>query len=337
MHWPCADCSENQAIQEAYSGVGVAVLGASGFIGRWVARTLEACGASVTSIVRNPDDSIPGTSLYQAELSLPGAATDAIADIQPSIVFNVAGYGVDRSERNPDLARRLNHELPAEVARACGHIADDWRGQRLVHIGSALEYGTATGDLAESSQSGTPTELYGQTKLAGTRALTGIAKELALQALTARLFTVYGHGEHIGRLMPSLLEASVSGGQLPMTEGRQLRDFTYVEDVVEGLLRLGMIAGRTAGQPVNLATGTLTSVRAFATEVASAVGLRSSQLGFGEIPTRVEEMAHLPVNLDRLASLVDWKPPTAIACGARRTIAIFEKARKLELNGGNRV
>ena len=81
-----------------------------------------------------------------------------------------------------------------------------------------------------------------------------------MRAVTARLFTVYGPGEHCGRLLPSLIEAARAEKPLELTAGTQLRDLTYVEDVAEGLLRLGL-AQAEPGSVVNLATGHLTMVR----------------------------------------------------------------------------
>ena len=120
-----------------------------------------------------------------------------------------------------------------------------------------------------------------------------------LQALVARLFTVYGPGEHEGRLLPTLLNAARTGQPAELTNGLQQRDFIYVEDVAEGLLRLGLSCG-TPGEVVNLATGHLTTVRECAETAARVLSLSAERLRFGTLPTRAEEMQHDPVTLDRL-------------------------------------
>src|SRR5205085_11129237 len=123
------------------------------------------------------------------------------------------------------------------------------------------EYGVAQGDLSESTDAA-PTTLYGRSKLAGTRALTDRCRALGLNGLTARLFTVYGPEEQPGRLLPTLCTAAATQEPIELSDGRQRRDFTYIEDVVEGLLRLG-VAAPNPGSVVNMATGRLTSVRSF--------------------------------------------------------------------------
>jgi len=193
-----------------------------------------------------------------------------------------------------------------------------WSGQELVHVGSALEYGTIGGDLAEDSAP-QPTTLYGKSKLAGTQALARYCRAYRIKGVTARLFTVYGPGEHAGRLLPSLIEGAHTGEALSLTEGRQRRDFTYVADVVEGLLRLGL-SSAIPGEIVNLATGRLTSVRQFIEIASEALNIPGEQLLFGAIPTRAEEMEHAPVALERLKRLIDWRPPTSIQAGICDTL-----------------
>ena len=260
-----------------------------------------------------------GATIIEADLSRQAAVGDAIAASRPAIVFNLAGYGVDRSERDERIARTINSDLPRWIVEALATgDKNSWNGQQLVHVGSALEYGEIGGNLSESSQPN-PTTLYGQTKLAGTAAVQRACTQLGVRALTARLFTVYGAGEHSGRLLPTLLEATAHNEPSALSAGTQRRDFTYVEDVAEGLLRLGMVSQALPGEIVNLATGLLTEVREFATESAAVLGIAPQRLHFGAIPARAEEMQHDPVSVERLRRLLGWVPATGIADGVRRT------------------
>jgi UDP-glucose 4-epimerase len=312
----------------------VVVLGATGFIGRWVARALVTRGADLYLVVRDPSAAAPvfarfGVSgtIVEAQLENPDAVTSLFRRLRPSVTFNLAGYGVDPAERGqPDegTAYRINADLVQAVGEALSAGRDPtWRGQDLVHVGSALEYGEIGGDLAEDSPPN-PTTLYGKSKLAGTRVLTHCCASYGLRGLTARLFTVYGPGEHAGRLLPSLLECGQHGTALPLTTGTQQRDFGYVQDVAEGLLRLGLTISEP-GEIVNLATGRLSTVRQFVETAAGIIGIPSDRLLFGALPGRPEEMAHREVNVRRLLGLTGWVPTTRIADGVRKTLD-FERA-----------
>jgi nucleoside-diphosphate-sugar epimerase len=209
------------------------------------------------------------------------------------------------------------------IAAICDGMADigisSWPGQRVVHVGTALEYGEAQGHLREDTPP-RPTTVYGRTKLAGTVALAERCRRLGVAGVTVRLFTVYGPGEIEGRLLPTLLAASGHERPLDFTAGGQRRDFAYVEDVAEGLLRLGL-AEPQYGTICNLATGRLTTVRDFIEVAARATGLDPSRLRFGVLATRAEEMSHDPVDVSQLVTLTGWRPPTSIEDGIRRTVA----------------
>jgi nucleoside-diphosphate-sugar epimerase len=246
--------------------------------------------------------------------------TGWLSALQPDVVFNLAGYGVDRKERDEHLARRLNHEVVAAVASEVATLgATDWPFARLVHVGSALEYGTTEGVLSEESPAAATT-LYGITKLAGTQAVVRAAREEGVRGVVGRLFTVYGPGEHAGRLLPSILAAAASGSLLPLSDGEQRRDFTYVEDAVEGLLRLA-VSAVAAGEVINVATGVMQRVRDFVTVAAAICGIPNEKLQFGALPRLQEEMRQSGVSVARLRQLTGWLPTPDLETGIRRAIA----------------
>ncbi|HJU74408.1 MAG TPA: NAD-dependent epimerase/dehydratase family protein [Gemmatimonadaceae bacterium] len=307
----------------AFDGRRAVVTGASGFIGRWVVRALAERGAHVLAVGR--DRVAVETALRDArgqieiiesdlELMTPGWITP----LAPDVVFNLAGYGVDRTERDETTAWRINHYVVQALAIETSTLGGDWPHARLVHTGSALEYGMTAGDLREDSPA-SPTTLYGKTKLGATRELARLGQTSGLRAIVARLFTVYGPGEHAGRLLPTILAAARHNEPIPLTDGTQRRDFAYVEDVVEGLLRLA-VSDAAPGEVVNLASGVMQSVRTFVERAADAAGIDRDRLQFGALPTRPEEMEHSGVSVAKLQRLTGWTPSADIVAGVRRTI-----------------
>lgn len=311
---------------DSYRGVPVAVLGASGFIGRWVAGALSAQGAKLYLIVRDAAaaerifsrHNVQG-KIVEVDLSDAVALRTLFGKIRPSITFNLAGYGVKPGERQEEGFHQINTSLVETICEAIAQRCDPtWEGQDLIHVGSALEYGAIGGNLCEDSIPN-PTTTYGKSKLKGTEALESCCEALGIKGLAARLFTVYGPGEHPGRLLPSLLDTARTGKSLRLTSGRQKRDFTYVEDVAEGLLRLGLVKDKPE-KTVNLSTGHLTTVRRFSETVAKIVQIPYDRLEFGTIPTREEEMEHESVAVGRLRQMISWVPPLGIEQGIRRTV-----------------
>jgi nucleoside-diphosphate-sugar epimerase len=310
----------------SYHGRRVLITGARGFIGRWVARTLTSAGAVLWATAHEAVPPAAFCDRWQIrcewraiDLAVPSAFTCLYAEVHPDVVFNLAGYGVPANQRDEAMARALNTDLVQEIAEAVASDASSgWPGLRMVHVGSAAEYGPVSGAVTESSPT-VPVTMYGRTKLAGTQAVSEVRRRARLRAITARLFTVYGPGESSPRLLPSLIETAKSGAELSLTDGQQQRDFTYVADVAEGLLRLGALTGDVP-EVVNLARGQLTSVRAFTECAGELLALRSSQLRFGALPRRDDEAQHGRVDISSLRRLLAWVPPSSVREGIRQTV-----------------
>lgn len=309
----------------------VVVLGATGFIGRWVAREAVRAGARVWLVARDEAAAADVAARYSIAGTVAGVdvlqAGDLAAfyrEVRPELTCNLIGYGVDRRETDPGLAEAINVDLVRCLLELVPDAAagSDWPGLHLVHTGSALEYGAIGGHLPEDAIVN-PTTVYGQTKLAATRLVDRAVAAGAVRAVTARLFTVYGPGEHDGRLLPSVLSARASSVPVPMTDGLQQRDFTYVGDVAEGLIRAALQPA-APWSTVNLATGHLHTVREFVMRAEAVLGLAPGRFQFGALPTRPDEMAHDTVAVSRARAWLGWVPPTGIEAGVRATVRFLE-------------
>lgn len=308
-----------------YAKQRVLVTGATGFIGQHVARALAASGAEVflagraEGSLRQLAATLGGNAYpFVADLARPGAAARLYQEITPDLTLNLAGYGIDRTERDSSLFTALNVELPTELARAAGGVArGSWSGLAVVHCGSGFEYGPVAGPVSEDSVAN-PTSEYARTKLAGSQQFLQCCSDTGLAGAVARLFVVYGPGEHPARLLPSLVAAKRTGASVAMTAGQQRRDFTFVGDAVEGLLRIGLLE-KPPGI-LNVATGVLTSVRQFAETAAEVLGLEPKQLQFGALPYREDEVAQGPVSDTRILQVLGWKPRTTVREGIRKTV-----------------
>ncbi|MFN8574370.1 MAG: NAD-dependent epimerase/dehydratase family protein [Gemmatimonadaceae bacterium] len=283
------------------------VLGANGFLGRWMARTLTAAGSDVVGVSRAFDDTMMrqwgiGGRRVALDLSDLESVKALVRRESPDVVFNLAGYGVDRNERDAATAERINAALPGALAEGCAELPETaWRGVRLVHIGSALEYGTTGGVLREDAPMA-PTTLYGVTKLRGTTRVTEVARRTGLRAFTGRLFTVFGPGEHAGRLFPTLVAAAHGQEPIPLSSGTQTRDFAFAGDVAYCLLQLASSTVQP-GEAVNVASGEMHTVHDFVLAAAHVLQIQTARLHFGEVAVRPEEMSHTGVSVDRLTTL----------------------------------
>src|SRR5690554_6736381 len=154
----------------------ILVTGGSGQVGFELRRSLCLLG------------NVLAPTRQELDLANPKAVDHWLAQYRPDLIVNAAAYtAVDRAEEEPELARRLNAELPGQLAEYSAE-----RGQRLVHYSSDYVYsGSGDSPWHESDAPG-PLSVYGQTKLEGDRAIQASGGE----HLIFRTSWVYGARGH---------------------------------------------------------------------------------------------------------------------------------------------
>ncbi|REE90958.1 UDP-glucuronic acid decarboxylase family protein [Cupriavidus plantarum] len=137
----------------------------------------------------------------------------------------------------------------------------------------------------------------------------------------ARIFNTYGPRMHPadGRVVSNFITQALAGEPLTLYgDGSQTRSFCYVEDLIDGLVRL--MASDAAGTPVNLGNPCESTMREIATRVLAATGSRSA-IEARPLPEDDPRQRCPDITLAR--TLLHWSPSTDLAEGLQRTIAYF--------------
>ncbi len=147
--------------------------GKTGLLGTCLAAVLEKAGREVVATGR------PGKDIFET-----GALSDLLDQVEPDAVFNTWAYTqVDRAEDQPAEARRINEALPALL----GRLALE-RPFKLVHFSTDFVFDGRKDSPYTPEDPTHPTSVYGETKLAGERALTSLNLPGLLIVRTAWLF-----------------------------------------------------------------------------------------------------------------------------------------------------
>jgi nucleoside-diphosphate-sugar epimerase len=244
------------------------VIGASGFLGAHVRRRACAAGMDVVTAGRS------GRSDSDAHQTVDLAADDPVriaamlTAVAPDVVVNCAGA----TAGSPDVLAAVNITGAYALTRAM-LLA---RGPaRLVHLGSAAEYGrTEPGAAVTESVPARPAGVYGATTLAGTR-LVELGRAAGLDAVVLRVFNPVGRGAPKdglpGRLAAELRGALTRGTDVRVGSLDAVRDFVDARDVADAVLAAA--AAAALPHPVlNIGSGAGVPARALVKELLAITG-----------------------------------------------------------------
>ena len=314
----------------------VLVTGAAGFIGAHVAACLRHRGHRVvgcdsfndyydpalkTARVRALLDPLDVTC-EKVELSDGGAVRALFDRLQPRIVVHLAAQaGVRYSITHPEPYIQSNLVAFAHVLEAARHHGT----AHLLYASSSSVYGErADPPFRESEPTDAPVSLYAATKKANELMAHAYSHLYALRATGLRFFTVYGPWGRPDMAYFSFAEKLTAGQALPIFgEGMLQRDFTYVDDIVEGVVRLALSeppAGAALHEVFNIGNHQPVTVLEF-------VRLLSDQLGVTPqidlLPSQPGDVPMTCADVDKLRARVGFEPATPLSEGLRRFVAWF--------------
>ncbi len=147
-------------------------------------------------------------------------------------------------------------------------------------------------------------------------------RQHGLEIKVARIFNTYGPNMHPndGRVISNFIVQALKGEEITIYgEGKQTRSFCYVDDLIDGMIRLMRSPADFIG-PVNLGNPSEYTIRQLAEEVLRLTGSRS-KLAFKPLPSD-DPMQRCP-DITLAKTRLDWKPTVPLEDGLKETIAYF--------------
>ena len=295
----------------------VLVTGASGFIGANLVRSLLAGGAEVHALLRPASapwrlDGVLGrVRVHSAALTDRGALERAFTEARPAVVFHLA---TPRGHDEPDRIRLLE-----ETIVGAAHLLSLVRevgGCRLVVAGSSLEYGPSDAAHHEAAPLW-PTTVHGVAKAAVSLLCRQDAIAHGTAVCVLRIFHAYGPWEHPDKFFPRALRAALDGQLLPLTEPGIRRDWVFVDDVIDAMLRAA--SRDLPGEWLNIGSGEELSNEGVLASIAAVTG-REVRTAAGEYPRGPADAAHRRADWSRARAVLGWAPRHDLAAGVQRTL-----------------
>jgi len=313
------------------------VTGAAGFIGYHVASRLLDDGWCVVGVDNINDYYDP--RLKKARLAALAArdaftfryldiaddgARDAVASVGASVIIHLAAQaGVRHSVGHPDVYVRTNVVGMLQVLEACRRSPVS----HLVYASSSSVYGKrAEGPSRESDPTDRPLSLYAATKKSTELMAHSYSALHGIPATGLRFFTVYGPFGRPDMAYYLFADAWASGRPIMVfgaEENEVSRDFTYIDDIVEGLVRVvdSPPAGPVPHRVLNIGHGSPVSVTRFIGELEVALEAASGRdvtLERLPAPLAPGDVHSTWAATDALEEAIGFVPSTPLALGLRR-------------------
>jgi len=305
----------------------ILVTGGAGFIGshlvtalvergHWV-RVLDNFCTSHPDNLRHVQDRC---EIYEADIVEPDACRAATKGVE--IVFHEAALGsVPKSVDQPQPSHDTNINETFNVLRACVEN----KVRRFIYAGSSSAYGDS--DVSPKHEGIVPAPLspYAVQKLTGEYYLRAFHECFALETLSLRYFNVFGERQDPKSRYAAAIPAfvvSILRGESPTIygDGNQSRDFTYIDNVVEGNL-LAMETNNATGDAINLACGGQITVN----QVISAI---NTELGTHVSPNYVDprpgDVRHSCADITLAGKVLHFQPTVSFEEGLKRSIDYYK-------------
>lgn len=312
-----------------YQGKTILITGGAGAIGSNLTRTLGELGARLIVVL----DDFSSASRWNVPslasvLLVEGSILDEVELKRvffegPDLVFHLAAlFANQNSIDHPETDLLVNGLGTLKLLQ----YANLTGVQRFIYASSGCSiYGSSAPlPLTEEFMSLHLSSPYQITKMLGELYCNFFQHHYGQGVVKARFFNSYGPGEVPGQyrnVIPNFVYLAMQGQPLPITgTGEETRDFTFVGDIVDGLLRAGYFES-ALGQEFNLASGEETRIIDLAHMINETVG---NPAGVTFNPRRKwDTKPRLLASVDRAKELIGYQPHTPFAEGLKQTVAWF--------------
>ena len=304
------------------------VTGGAGFIGSHLAEELLRRGHHV----RVADSLITGkranlahivaAEFLEGDLAEPAFAERAAAGME-YVLHQAAIPSVPRSVADPATSNRANITATLNIlvaARAAGV-------KRLVYAGSSSAYGDTPTLPKREDMPPKPLSPYALQKLVGEQYCQMFTQLYGFPTVSIRYFNVFGPRQDPGSPYSgviSLFATALLGGRPPTIhgDGEQTRDFTYIANVVDGVLR-ACEAPNAAGEVINVATGVRISLNELLRVLNQLVGTNIQPI---YKDPRAGDVRDSQADISKAKALLGYEPTVSLEEGLKRTLEWCRKA-----------
>ena len=288
----------------------ILITGASGFIGRNLAKRLCDLGAEVhaTSRVERVSDR-KNLKWWTGSFDDYETSRKILGEVKPDIICHLAGEVTAANDVR--FVMSTYHSLLTSTVNILTQAAE-MGCERIILTGSTNE------PLDENAQPNSP---YSAAKWA-TNAYGSLFQRLyQLPVIVVRPFMGYGPDQPREKVIPYVIHSLQKGEAPKLTNGLWVTDWVYIEDTVDGILSSAVAPG-LQGETIDLGSGVLTSVREVVEKIVDIMDPEAKPI-FGALPDRYIEHTR-PADTEFTELKLKWRAKVALDEGLRATVKWFK-------------
>jgi nucleoside-diphosphate-sugar epimerase len=304
------------------------VTGGAGFIGSHLSEELVRRGHTVRvadSLItgkRSNLEHVPGVEFLEGDLADEAFARRAV-DGMHYVLHQAAIPSVPRSVKDPITSNRANVDATLNVLVA----ARDAGVKRLVFAGSSSAYGNTPTLPKHEDMPSHPLSPYALQKVVGEQYLQLFTRLYGLETVSIRYFNVFGPRQDPSSPYSGVISVFATAlieNRSPTIygDGEQTRDFTYVANVVDGVLRACEADG-ASGEVINVATGGRISLNQLFRTMRDLVG-RNLEPTY--VDTRAGDVRDSQADIAKARRILGYEPTVSFEQGLERTVAWYRTA-----------
>jgi nucleoside-diphosphate-sugar epimerase len=301
------------------------VTGGAGFIGSHLTEELLRRGERVRvvdSLITGKRENLahlPQVEFIEGDLAEPGVAARAVRGVD-YVLHQAAIPSVPRSVEDPVTSNRANVDATLNVLVA----ARDAGVKRVVYAGSSSAYGNSPVLPKVETMPTAPLSPYALQKLVAEQYCQMFTRLYGLETVTTRYFNVFGPRQDPSSPYSGVISVFISAmcqGRAPTIygDGEHTRDFTYVANVVDGVLRACQ-APNASGETINVATAGRISLNQLFEAVRELVGA-DVQPKYAEV--RAGDVRDSQADISKARRLLNYEPSVTFEEGLKRTVAWY--------------
>ena len=302
------------------------VTGAGGFIGSRLCERLVEEGALVSAFVRYtsraeigllkqlPPEILANIEIIRGDLRDYSAVEQAANGVDT--IFHLGALiSIPYSYVHPVDTVQTNILGTMNILEACRKT-----GAKLVHTSTSEVYGTALRVPIDEDHPLQGQSPYSASKIGADKLVESYYRSFDVPAITIRPFNTYGPGQSNRAVIPTIITQALSGDVVRLGNLEAIRDFTYLDDTVEGFLLAGK-AGLWNGETFNLGTGEEIRIGSIAELIFKIMGKQPEiKLEQDRLRPEKSEVMRLISDNRKAKEALGWQPKVGMEEGLRRTI-----------------